>query len=602
MDIIYADGNLRDVGVISGDLDVAFGKDENDFCLSIDLSDHCCEAGYMIYINGTEYGGIIDSICPDTENNKLEYKGRSWHGIMESKVLEPDPGHDYLIVSGEANDILSDLIKRMGLSDLFYVSEELSEITISRYQFERYTKGYTGIRNMLKSVHAKLNMQFMDKMIILSASPLYDYSIDDEWDESQINFQIEKIYHPVNHLICLGSGDLKERNVIHLFTDSNGGICPYKIKEDPYEDAHYILDKSNQVLTGKDEVTDIYDYSNAGDTKNYILLTNKPIKWEDECVNYYCKNDNESYSSVEKEEQENYVPISSQPSDWLSGYSNYFTKNGSNYESVNGVESISYNILTSKPADWDLNYSTAYYYFYSDGVTTEYKNVEPVTQERYVLQTSVPTDWGSNYKSYYLYEPIYQYIYSKKTKQKNGTWKKETVKKSEKVDNKKTKTKILTYIKKEVVRWQYASIDGDIAPNWKTNTYYTKETFNVPPVWSSTIYYKKITDTVAPDFASGTYYQKTKVMVAPSWKRGTYYQLFIDHYADLVSKGIEKLNEYWEKDTLKSSLDAEEYEYDVGDIIGGYDKTTGIKITSEITKKIVKIEKGYAEISYEIGE
>lgn len=601
MDIIYADGNLIDVGVISGDLDVAFGKDENDFCLSIDLSDHCCEAGYMIYINGTEYGGIIDSICPDTENNKLEYKGRSWHGIMESKVLEPDPGHDYLIVSGEANDILSDLIKRMGLSDLFYVSEELSEITISRYQFERYTKGYTGIRNMLKSVHAKLNMQFMDKMIILSASPLYDYSIDEEWDESQINFQIEKKYHPVNHLICLGSGDLKDRRVIHLFTDGNGGIQPYKTIEAPYDDTQYILNKSKQILTGKDEISEAYDYNNASDTNNYVLLTSMPSRWDEECEKYYLRSEDEKYSLVQKEELEQYELLSSQPSDWISAYGNYFEKNGDGYQSVNGVENSTYELTTVKPSDWDLNYSSAYYYYYSDGVTSEYKNAESISQERYNLQTSVPTDWGSNFKSYYICVPVYQYVYTRKTKQKDGTWKKETITKNKKVENKKTRTEILIFKKKEVARWEYTSVGGNKAPNWKANTYYTRETYSIPPVWEKEKYYKKIVVTVSPAFESGKYYQKIKSMVAPSWKSNTYYQLFIDHYADLVSKGIEKLNDYWNKDTLKSIL-GEEYEYDVGDIVGGYEKTTGIRVTREIIKKILKINNGYAELTYEIGE
>ena len=106
---------------------------------------------------------------------------------------------------------------------------------------------------------------------------------------------------------------------------------------------------------------------------------------------------------------------------------------------------------------------------------------------------------------------------------------------------------------------------------------------------------------MAPSFVSGEYYQKTKIAISPSWKTGTYYQLFYDHYSDLVLRGIEKLKEYWNKDTLKTSLDAE-YEYDVGDIVGGNDKVTGINVTSEITKKIVKIQKGYEEISYEIGE
>lgn len=32
--------------------------------------------------------------------------------------------------------------------------------------------------------------------------------------------EIKNYYHPLNHLICLGKGDLDERLVIHLYADS----------------------------------------------------------------------------------------------------------------------------------------------------------------------------------------------------------------------------------------------------------------------------------------------------------------------------------------------------------------------------------------------
>lgn len=61
MDLIYTDKKRRDVGVITSyELDMAFGKDENDFLLKVDLEEHCCEAGAFVYFQDTEYGGIID--------------------------------------------------------------------------------------------------------------------------------------------------------------------------------------------------------------------------------------------------------------------------------------------------------------------------------------------------------------------------------------------------------------------------------------------------------------------------------------------------------------------------------------------------------------
>lgn len=602
MEVIYADKNLRDIGVLRDcEADFAFGKDENDFEISIELPEHCCNDGFFVYVKDTEYGGIIDSICPDTEKNVLKYKGRTWHGILENKVIEPGEGEDYLIVSGDANDVLSVLIEKLGLNGLFCVEETESGILISNYQFKRYVKGYTGIRKMLSSVHAKLEMRFENKKLTMKAMPVYDYSIDEEWDESQIDFQIEKNYRPVNHLICLGSGDLKERNVIHLFTDENGGVQPYAVTDNPYKDSDYITDKSNQILKGEKEVAETYDYNNAGDTNNYVLVNVKPDNWDDTCTDYFTKTEDERYDQVKKEEEAAYAVLTSAPPDWNSNYGNYFIMDNDKYKTVDGDEKATYILLTSMPADWSINYSNAYYYYYSDGVISSYKNAESVSRERYLMQTSMPTDWKNNYNSYYVHIPVYQYVYTKKTKQKNGTWKKETVIREEKVSNKKTSTVILTFKKKQVSKWVYETVSGSKPPSWKPNTYYTKENYTDPPKFEAGKYYKKETSVVTPEFQSGKYYEKQSTQITPGWKTNTYYQLFVDHYANIVLSGIEKIKEYWGKDTLKTSLDPE-YEYDIGDIVGGNDRTTGIKVAREITKKIVKIEKGYEEISYEIGE
>ena len=54
---------------------------------------------------------------------------------------------------------------------------------------------------------------------------------------------LKKDYHPINHLICLGTGNLRNRHVIHLFSDENGGIQPYAVVKNPYCNEHYILDE-----------------------------------------------------------------------------------------------------------------------------------------------------------------------------------------------------------------------------------------------------------------------------------------------------------------------------------------------------------------------
>lgn len=95
MDLIYMNRLFQDGGVlVEPEYDLAFGKDENDFSCTIHSSNHCCEPGFFIYAEGTEYGGIVDNIEVDTEADTVTYSGRTWHGLMQSKVIEPTKAGD----------------------------------------------------------------------------------------------------------------------------------------------------------------------------------------------------------------------------------------------------------------------------------------------------------------------------------------------------------------------------------------------------------------------------------------------------------------------------------------------------------------------------
>ena len=141
MDLIYMNTDKEDEGVMQDyTFDMAFGADENDFQCEIMLDKHCCGAGFYLYSEGTEYGGIVDSIAVDTEADAVTYSGRTWHGMLDSKIIEPDAGADYLTLSGEANEVLGELIARLGLELLFVASVEDSGIEVS-YKMNRYITG-----------------------------------------------------------------------------------------------------------------------------------------------------------------------------------------------------------------------------------------------------------------------------------------------------------------------------------------------------------------------------------------------------------------------------------------------------------------------------
>ena len=630
MDLIYADETRKDIGVINSyDLDMAYGKDENDFTCSVDRNDHCCSVGFFIYAEGTEYGGIVDAIRVDTEKESVTYSGRTWHGVLEKKVICPDPGEDYLMVSGEANAVLQEIFERIGLSGLFAVSSEDSGVEITNYQFPRYVYAYTGIRKMLKEYDLKLNLKWHVGMIVASCEPIYDYSQDEEFDTSQVDFSIEKNYRPVNHMICLGQGDLRERAVIHLYTDEAGGLQDYLVDpdKDPVEDADYILDTSQQVMTGPDEVMEIYDVPNAEITTNYVQLPEEPEDWEDNCTSYYTYDaDIEEEDGEEVDEGGEYKPVelvdvnyqlqSFRPADWSDNYDHYYTYDPATdkYSKVTGtatyrmltarpgnwskgytgyyelhsgvyiaVKSVTTTIYTKqkkRPADWKKNYGK-YYFLYSDGVISEYRAVQGLTYYSYKRQTRKPSDWDINYGAYY------RRATAKELKvKKNVKWYSVQKNKKNKVPGWKAK--------KYYTRYSYQK-----APSWANTAKYTRTDLIKAPAWTANKYYQR-KGTAGPAWAEDTYYTKVSLKVPPEWVAGKYFRQAIDRYAVMVADAIEMLEEYSAADELDIDLEETDQIYDVGDIVGTREEVTGIEAIQEVVKKIITISNDDIVIRYEV--
>ena len=249
MDLIYTNSKRIDQGVLQAyALDLSFGDSENDFELTIGTYP-VLEPNSIVYIEGTEYGGVLDGKKTSTDSKTITYIGRTWHGVLNSKVIEPDAKNDYLVVTGDANEILSMLIQRLKLDEFFCVSSKLSGITISNYQFERYCYGYDGMKAMLLKFGAKLKMEWVDRSIFLYAVPVVDYT-DKSVDNDTAALNVEQHQTKINHLICLGKGELAEREVIHLYVDQFDRIGDI------------------QYYTGIDEVVKKYENTNSEDLRS----------------------------------------------------------------------------------------------------------------------------------------------------------------------------------------------------------------------------------------------------------------------------------------------------------------------------------------------
>lgn len=222
MDLIFANEKLEDVGVLMEyEFDLAFGKDENNFELKVDIDKHCCKAGYFVYIEGTEYGGIVDGIAIDTASEEVTYSGRTWHGILGSKIITPAQGG--LNIGGSVGECLANIIARVGLSDLFAVGASVGNVN-SR-PLNAYTDAYTAITDILKNSGMRLHIEFNAPKATLSALPIVDYSKDEQFDSDLLAFQIKKATNTVNHLVCIGSERADgSRLEAHLYADANGTI------------------------------------------------------------------------------------------------------------------------------------------------------------------------------------------------------------------------------------------------------------------------------------------------------------------------------------------------------------------------------------------
>lgn len=250
MDLIYADEKRNEIGVLlEYDFDLAFGEDENDFELKIVADKHCCKAGYFIYIEGTEYGGIIDSVSVKTAENEVTYHGRTWHGILGSKIITPAQGS--LIMNGTAEECLTQMIKRLGLTKLFTVGTSGGKI--NSYELEAYTDAYTAITQMLKSAGLRLKIDFSPPKAVLSAVPIVDYSHDEQFDSDLLAFKIKKATNTVNHLVCIGvENDDGSRLEVNLYTDENGEVS------------------QTQTFFGLDEYAQVYERTHTKKTDDLI--------------------------------------------------------------------------------------------------------------------------------------------------------------------------------------------------------------------------------------------------------------------------------------------------------------------------------------------
>lgn len=246
--VILANEDLRELGAIKdANITVDLNGDRT-FSVQIARSNWYEELTFssLIYIMGTEYGGIIGEVLTDTTLDYVELKGLSWRGRLAKKIIQPPAGSDYKTVSGELHAVMKSLIEPE-FNGLFVVSQEDTGVMVSNYQFERYCTLLDGLTKMLKSKGYRLQLSFRREQnepgyLYIEAVPIVDYSNQIELSrDCQLNYTMDDKRDGVNHLIVTGKGEMQDRNVFHLYVQEDGTIG------------------SQQYYTGLQEIAEVYE-------------------------------------------------------------------------------------------------------------------------------------------------------------------------------------------------------------------------------------------------------------------------------------------------------------------------------------------------------
>ena len=250
MDLILTNPSGNEIrAILDAEVDMDLGS-TNDFVLTVsrvgypeDITNKC-----RIFKPGSEFGGLIRRKGTATIDNTATFGGYTWRGLLQHKIIQPPAGSDYATATGELNAVLWGIVEPE-FGGLFVASTVDTGVEVTNYQFDRYCTMYDGLMKMLRSVGYKLHLEYKQGengnpgYVEISAVPIVNYSSQIELSsDMRFNFTAEAINDGVNHLICLGDGELRDRVVRHLYVQEDGSIG------------------TTQYYTGIDEIADIYDF------------------------------------------------------------------------------------------------------------------------------------------------------------------------------------------------------------------------------------------------------------------------------------------------------------------------------------------------------
>lgn len=240
MEMIIFDSNFQDIGPTDCEYDIEVGTYQgasNDFQLL--TMDPLVIAARGCYIEGTEYGGLIEEIGQETETPMSTLSGETWRGLLKKEVVRPSSGL-VRVVSGDANAILSELVSNV-LGGIFEVPDTSSGVTVESYEMAAYQPILQELDGLLDEVDAKLIIRAVkeDGRVHIKAEIKPAAVVEGEFNsDNDIPMSFDNNQRGFNHCICVGGAS--GQTVVHLYADASGRIS------------------TTQTFTGVDERTTAY--------------------------------------------------------------------------------------------------------------------------------------------------------------------------------------------------------------------------------------------------------------------------------------------------------------------------------------------------------
>lgn len=256
-----------------GDFEISTDSEngQNDFEITMPIPDdgellYSDTGAYTVEVGvpHTEWGGKITGATIDAKAGVVTYKGFTWRGYLTQTIIQPPYGVDYMVGSGTLQQIME--------WDIPWEPDVAIKSTPSTgnrtFTFNRYVTSLEGATALLNSINQNYRIYIayeesddpdLEGMheIQVSVAPTKNVTdlIQVSQDYGDIPLTITYAHDTPKHLICLGQGELAERQVAHWYLTSDWQLTPYG--DDP-ESPEYVYPYPEEV----------YDNSNSTDIVN----------------------------------------------------------------------------------------------------------------------------------------------------------------------------------------------------------------------------------------------------------------------------------------------------------------------------------------------